>query len=440
MSSPATPDTVNLFKECYGELQDILPQDFMLQEDIPFSEAGKVGEKFVEAVVLTNETGWSILGSEAVALTINPAIAGAVQQCEITPYQTVLASLVPWGMISRTQGNKQAFYSVTKHTVRNNLRSHGKLLEIIRIYGQSDNLLGRVSYYTGQYRGQAFTNGAGTVNSLAFVGGVNAANKLILMQKGDFAAGIWVGTEGAIVNQIDSAGTVVNTGKLVSVEPIYGYIQVDFAPTAATAISGAGSYRICFQGQEEARDAPGIMKIMSTTGTLFGISTSRYSLWKGNAINLGGSVKLQMSNVQDAIAQAVARGGLDGDIDLYVNPRSWARLITTESGLRVYDESYKSSKAETGFQSIVFWSQTGRITVKAHRFVMEGTALGMHLPDWTRSGSAEISFTVPGSPQELIFPLHDQTAWAFRSFSDQYMFCHAPAKSFFLYGIDDEAA
>lgn len=437
MTSPATPDTVNLFKECYGELQDILPQDFMLQEDIPFSEAGKVGEKFVEAVVLTNETGWSILGSEAVAMTINPAIAGAVQQCEITPYQTVLASLVPWGMISRTQGNKQAFYSVTKHTVRNNIRSHSKLLEIIRLYGQSDNLLGRVSYYTGTYRGAAFTNGSGTVNGLAFVNGVNAANKLILMQKGDFAAGIWVGTEGAIVNEIDVSGNIVQSGKVLSVDPIYGYIGVDFTPTVASSV---GSHRICFQGQEEARDAPGIVKIMSTTGTLFGISTTKYSLWKGNAINLGGAVKLQLANVQDAIAQAVARGGLDGDIDLYVNPRSWARMITSESALRVYDESYKSNKAENGFQSIVFWSQTGRITVKAHRFVMEGIAVGLHLPDWTRSGSAEISFTVPGSPQELIFPLHDQTAWAFRSYSDQYMFCHAPAKSFYMYGIDDEAA
>jgi hypothetical protein len=436
MTSPATPSTVDLFKECYGELQDILPQDFMLQEDIPFSEAGKVGDKFVEAVVLTNETGWSILGSEAVAMTINPAIAGAVQQCEITPYQTVLASLVPWGMISRTNNNKTAFYSVTKHTVRNNLRSHGKLLEIIRIYGQSDNLLGRTSFYTGQYRGQAFTNGTGTVNGVAFTNGINAASKLILMNKGDFAAGIWVGTEGAIVNQIDVSGNVVASGKLMSVDPVYGYIGVDFTPVAATSL---GSHRICFQGQEEARDAPGIIKIMSTSGLLFGISTSKYSLWKGNALNLN-NVKLAMGGVQDAIAVAVARGGLDGDIDLYVNPRTWARLITTESGLREYDSSYKSSKAETGFQSIVFWSQTGRITVKAHRFVMEGVALGMHLPDWTRSGSAEISFTVPGSPQELIYPLQDQTAWAFRSFSDQYMFCHAPAKSFFLYGIDDEAA
>ncbi len=144
--------------------------------------------------------------------------------------------------------------------------------------------------------------------------------------------------------------------------------------------------------------------------------------------------------MQNAVAVAVARGGLEGDLVLYCNPRSWARFSNTEAGLRVYDQSYQRSKAENGFEAIEFFSQTGKITVKAHRMIKEGMALGLHLPDWSRSGSAEISFKVPGMSDDLIYPAQNQNAYIFRSYADQYVFCRGPAKSIWFYDINDEAA
>ncbi len=437
MSAQSTPDVVNLFKEVYGSLQNLLPEDYMLQQLIPFNEKQKVGEKYVEAVVLTGENGWTLGGSSMVAFELNPAIAGSVQQAEVQPYSSVLASLIPWGVISRSVGGgAKSFFEATKHVVKNNLRSHGKLLEIIRLYGQAPGLLGYTSYYSGTYRGQAFALGTGTVNGIAFTNGVNAASKAILFEKGSFGAGMWVGSEGAIIQQVTAAGVVVGQGKLVSVDPLNGYITVDFTPTAATS---ATSHRICFQGQATAQEALGVVAILSTTGTLFGISTSAYSLWKGNQIN-NLAAKFTLANIQSGIAEAVARGALDGDIELLVNPRTWARLVTTESGLRVFDSSYKSGEATNGFESITFYSQVGKITVRAHRMIKEGEALGLHLGDWSRSGSAEISFKVPGVAEDIIFPVQNMAAQAFRSYSDQYIFCHAPAKSIYWYNIDDEAA
>lgn len=441
MASPSTPDVVNLFKKVYGDLHNLLPEDYMLQQDIPFNEKQKVGDKYYEAVVLTNETGWTLGGSSMTAFELNPAIAGSVQQAEVTPYSTVLASLVPWGVISRSEGGgDKAFFDATKHIVKNNLRSHGKLLEILRLYGQSPELLGYVSYYTGTYRGETLTNGGGTVDvngtAVTFTAGINAANKQIVFNKGSFGAGIWVGTENAHVQQVSSTGAVVAEGKLVGVDPLNGVITVDFTPIAASSLT---SHRICLKGQGTAQDAIGIISILSTSGTLFGISTSQYSLWKGNAIDCL-AAKFSLQKVQDGVAQAVARGSLDGDIDIYVNPRSWARMVVTEAGLRSYDSSYKSSQAENGFENITFYHQTGKATIKAHRFLKEGEALGLHLPDWSRSGSAEISFQVPGINKEIIFPVENMAAYAFRSFSDQYVFCHAPAKSIYWYNIDDEAA
>lgn len=442
MSAVSTPDVVNLFKKVYGKIHDLLPEDYELQKDIPFSEKQKVGESWVEAVILTNEVGWTLGGSSMTAFELNPSSAGSVQQATVVPYSTVLSSVVPWGVISRSAGGgEKAFYDGTKHVVKNNLKSHGKLLEILRLYGQAADLLGYVSFATATYRGVAFTNGTGTLtvngNSVAFTNGINATTNWILFAPGSFAAGIWVGSEGVVVQEIDTNGIIVKEGKMIAVDPLQGAIQVDFVPTAASSVT---SHRIGFKGQATASDMIGIVNILSATTTLFGINTATYSLWKGNVVpNL--NQKLTLTGIQNAIAQCVARGGLDGDITLYVNPRTWANLIVTESGLRMYDSSYKPGQAENGFEAITFWSQTGKITVKAHRFIKEGIAIGLHLQgDWSRSGSAEISFTVPGIPGEVIFPLQNQAGYAFRSYADQYIFCHAPAKSFIITQINDEAA
>lgn len=440
MSQVSTGDVVDLFKNVYGDLQNLLPEDYMIAKDIPFEEKQKVGDKYIEGVVLSHEVGWTLGGNALENFTLNPAIAGAVRQAEVSPYMSVLASVVPWGVISRSAGGgKQAFFSGTKHIVKNNLRSHGKLLEILRLYGQSSEYLGSISYATATYRGVSFTNGTGTLSvngtNVTFTNGVNTSSKHILFQPGQFAAGIWIGMNGVLLEQIDSSGNVVASGKLVSVDALKGVIQVDFTPIAATA---ENSHFIGFQGMAAAKDQIGIHKILSTVGTLFGIPNTQYELFQGNIIDIG-NVKFTLSRTQDGVATAVNKGGLDKDLDCYVNPRTWATMVSTEAGARQYDDSYKPSGAENGFENITFYAQNGRLTIKAHRFIKEGHAAGLCRDEWSRSGSAEVSFQVPGIDKEIIFPLENQAAMAFRSYADQYMFCYGPSKSIFWTGINDEA-
>lgn len=436
MGASSNATAIELFKEVYGDLTELTPQDQMLSKDIPFSAKQKVGEKYVEAVSLTHETGFT-LSSSTDAFELNSPRAGIIRQAEVTPYLSVLPSLVPWGVMSRSAGGSQkAFYEATKFVVKNNLRSHEKLLEILRFYGQSDALLGYVSYATATYRDVSFTTGTGTLNGITFTNGVNTTTKNILLAPGQFAAGHWVGMEGCKVNQIDSTDAVVASGSLVSVNADYGYITVDFTPVAATSTT---SHRLCYDGQESGNDQIGIQKILSTnSGNLFNISTTAYSLWQGVTYSVGG--KLTLGAVEEAVAQAVNRGGLAGDLRCYVNPRSWATLITTESGLRSYDQSYGKDKFENGSQSITFYAQNGKIEIVPHRCVKEGDAFALHLPCWSRSGSAEVSFSVPGAPSsQLIFPLENQAGYAFRSYSDQYVFCNMPAVNIYFSGINDES-
>ena len=447
MGQLTAPEVVDLFKSVYGSGHDLLPQNYLLEKDIPFDQKQKVGEKYVESVILSNENGITLGGNGYDAFNINPAVAGAVKQIEVQPYSSVLSSIIPWSVISRSAGagdkeaQKKAFFSATKHIVKNNLKSHSKFMEIFRWYGQSSKKLGSVSYATATYRGVAFTNGGGALEhngtSVTYTAGVNTTSNHILMAPGDWASGIWIGSEGMAIEQIASAtGLVVASGKVISVDSLNGSIAVDFTPVAATA---ANSHYIGISGQAGLKEMVGSHKILSTVGTLFGLDNIPYPLFQGNTYNVNGAL-LTLQILELAVANAVNRGGLDGDIRVYVNPRTLAKMINTEAGRREYDGSYDVEEGKNGFKAIKFYGQNGTIDIIAHRFVMEGDAFGMCLPEWSRSGSAEVSFQVPGINKDIIFPLENQAGYAFRSFSDQYLFCYQPSKSIYFYGINDEAA
>jgi hypothetical protein len=66
----AVSDVVGLFKQVYGDLQDVTPTDQHLSKDIPFSQRARVGESYIEAVILSSETGITFSGSTS-AFTIN---------------------------------------------------------------------------------------------------------------------------------------------------------------------------------------------------------------------------------------------------------------------------------------------------------------------------------------------------------------------------------
>lgn len=431
---------LNIFKKCYGDITNLVPEGYPVLEMVDFSEKAKVGESYSEAVVLTNENGWTLGGTAGDVFDINPAKAGAVKQAVITPYSSVLASVIPWNVMSRSaSGGEKAFVDGTKHVVANNLRSHMSLLEVLAMYGQSSDLLGYVSYATATYRGVSLTTGTGTVGGIAFTNGVNTTSKAILMAPGSFASGIWVGKNGATVHELNASGTIVASGTLLSVDSENGILYVDFTPTAASSTT---SHRLCFDGMELAKEMVGIQKIISNTGTLFGISAASsggYDLWKGTTQALS-SVLLTFDRLQVIAAQAMNRGGLDQDVTVICNPRSFAKLINAESARRQYDDSYKTGKFENGAEEIVFHYAGGKMTIKASRYCKEGEAFGLVQDTWVRSGSAQISLKIPGLDKEVVFPLENSTAWAFRSFSDQYMFCRAPARNFYISGINDESA
>jgi hypothetical protein len=136
----------------------------------------------------------------------------------------------------------------------------------------------------------------------------------------------------------------------------------------------------------------------------------------------------------------VNRGGREGGLDIYLNARSWADVVTAETNLVSHDSKYTPTKFVNGGEGAEYHSQNGKATFHSHRMVMEGDVFALCKPTWSRSGSAEASFKIPGMNQEIIFPLENAAGYAFRSYADQYMFCHRPADNCYFKNVNDESA
>jgi hypothetical protein len=457
MSQAATYN--GLFQRVYGKFNNLRVPGMMILDFIPFEGGASDGESYIEGMALTDESGHTWTGSGLALADINPANAGVVEQAEYKSYEYLLTSVIPWKVMSRTQGNEKAFKSATKYLVANNLESHARTLNDVVLYGQADGLLGHTAFMTATFRGVAFTNGTGTLNGIAFTNGVNVASRAVLFNLGEFAPGLFVGREGTTFVQIErSSGNVVFESRLESVNVENGYVT--FKDGTVVAASSLTSHYWGIKGMEDTTKLmPGIIKIISTqTGPLFGIETSKYSRYKGIVIAGGGpnaGVKLTFGRILDGIAYAANKGlGTPSKVEqmVFMNNLAWANVLDDQMAYRRFDDSYKISNLEVGANMITFHSQIGTTKLVPSSIIKEGQAVGLCKPmsaseggenvpnrHWYRGGSSEMSFKVPGADGQLIKLLDNQTGYKYTSRSDQFVACRVPGYQIFWTGYNWEA-
>lgn len=442
---------VNILHARFGKFIETLAKDaageLLLNKLIPYDAKAEVGDTYNEAVVLGAETGYSIIGNTTEVSDINPAVAGAVKQASVSASVTILRSVIPWSMASRSEKSEGSFVQAMKYVVRNHVLSHKRFLEILKVTGKDIvRGLGRVSYATATYRGVSLTAGAGTFATNQFgssitiaTGGVDTTNKYILLQPGDNASGYWSGMQGMRIKQVTSAQAVVASGKVVGYDSFNGIIKVDFTPVAATS---AGSHYLCLDGMESQLEFAGVRKILTNTGSLFGISASTYNLWRAYQSDLA-ATKLTFAKLISRISDIINQSGASGTFDVLVNSRSFATLVSDESALRSYDSSYSPEKYQRGARSLEFTVGEASIRLRSYRYVMEGDCFILNDVEssWICSGSSDVAMSIPGLPlDKLVVQLQDQSGVAFHTFADTYLLCREPAKQGIITGINDESA
>lgn len=274
------------------------------------------------------------------------------------------------------------------------LRSMAKKLEIEMLYGQV---------------------GYGTVAS--------SSGATITITTAEWAPGIWAGAEGMPIEVRDSTGATSRGEAVV--------VSVDMDARTVTlnvALSGLTAGDVIWHKGAYGNEFPGIHKILTiSSGTLFNINVGTYNLFRGNQYSAS-SAALSFSKLNQAAARAVEKG-LDSKLLALVNPRGWANMLNDQAALRRFDSSYSKDKTEVGSKGILFHSQNGEIEIEPSIYVKEGYAYLLDIEGWFRVGSTDMTFKRPGQGEEFFRDLENSAAYELRLYSDQAVFCMAPAKN-----------
>lgn len=397
-----------LFKDVYEDkIVNLVPESSVLQKRIKFVENDKrEGRLLHQPVLLALPTGMTF-GVGAVAL--NNPVASTMGDAQIAGAGMTLADRITYDVAAKAaSGGVRAFVEATELIVDALTQSMSKFIEIELMWGSdSHGTLGETTVHTG----------AGTVASLT-------------IDLAEWSAGIWSGMENINID-VYNAGVLVNTVAAIVVTAVNvatRVITVSGAAADITAINGLnGTALQLFPYLAFGQEMQGYFNILSNTGTIFNINAATYALWQSNTYSAL-STALNFGKVQSAVALATARGLME-DVTVFVNPRTYSNLITSQAGARRYDSSYKKSELENGTESLCFYGPNGKIEIVGHIFMKEGYAFILPLKRCQRTGATDLTFTLPGMPGEFFLQLPGFTAYELRCYTLQAAFLNSPAKA-----------
>ena len=423
MAGTTTTDLNGLFKQAYADqIENLIPEDSQLTRAIKFRGRDKMlGDKYNQPVIVRSEQGFTYSRPNNGTFNLNPASSMKTQNAVVDGFIILEQSGISYEAVARSD-NVNAFRNAVDLVMGDAMESFGRRLELALLYGQAATGLGQ------------------TTNQ---VGATTATTAVLSFATGQWSAGMWTPLEGAGLDVYNSSGVALNTAGAVtvsSIDVVNKTITVTGASGDITAIAGylngtgtGAVLRFYTAGTNGADEAVGIDKIMTNTGVLFNIDASVYSLWKANTYAVGGA--LTLAKIQAGVALAAQRG-LSEDVDIYVNPECWKDLSTEQVAYRMLDSSYSKSDVDNGFESLTFYSQNGKISVKAHKYVKEGEAFLFPTKRAVRIGSSDVSFNIPGTDNGQIFIQSPTTAgFTFRIYSQQSVLIEAPAKCVKFTGV-----
>jgi hypothetical protein len=264
----------------------------------------------------------------------------------------------------------------------------------------------------------------------------DSTHEVIAFSQASWSDGIWAGSVNSTVNFYNGS-SLISSGAdsiftITAVDPTNRTLTVTGSTTGCAALKLAvitnGTVCDVYFNGAKGNEMTGIDAILTNTGSLFNIDASVYDLWKSNVVD-NNSGKLTFLALQNAVAVAVGRG-LDSEVDVMVNPKVWANLITSQSGARRLDGSYKKSQMENGAEKLTFYSQNGTMNVVPSLYVKEGDCFILPMDHLVRIGSQDIEFMSQGIGGDEFFQyVPGYNAYELRLWTNQQIFLELPARA-----------
>ena len=402
-----------MHKEIYGDtVENLIPDGVKLIKDVAFAPAEKeLSDNYIQPVQLSHEFGFSY-GTGV--FTLNDSNAAQYEEAQVQGKFLLLRTAISYAGAARMSNNKKSFVKWSELVIRSMVNSIARRLEVQSLYGESDDGIGTIAAVAGAAGSRTFT-----------------------ITTAQWAAGIWAGSEGMELDAYADASPLVtkrNTTTALVVTAVdldardvtVSGLEAELATIVATDV-------LVFK-DSVGQQGNGIDKIITNTGTLYNIDASSFNLWQGNTFGAGAAA-LTFAKVNGAIARAVEKG-LESEVCTYVNPRTWTNLQSDEAALRRYNSSGDMRSAQTGPESITYYGQNGKNTIKPSIYVKEGEAFILPPKYCKRLGSTDVTFKMPGKTEhELYLQLPNQAGYELRCLTEQNFFIEYPAHTTKVTGI-----
>lgn len=405
-----------LFKTVYADtIERMVPEDTPLQKDFPFVSKKTMGKDF-QLPVRVRRSGGQTYATGATALTafsLNAASPGQMANATVTSQAYMKRVQVPYFTDFRSANAKQAFAEASDELVMDAKDAMHFDLESVLLYGQS-------------------TTGVGAIASVSAA----SSNCTVTVTAATWGAGLFTQAEGQLYDIYDST---LSTKRTAGGAATMNSIDVDSRGCVFACANGTDAGNIAvgdiilpygwYAGSSTWNTMAGMDKIITNTGSLFGIDAATYGLWKASSYSAGNQ-PLTMTKLGNACIKALVKGGR-GEVTAYVSPYAWSDINNDTTGLRRFTESTKS-EVELGTQRLKFYGPTGTIEIVAHICVKAGEAFVLQGKSWGRYGSSEPTFGYPGEGEggdrKFVMAVPDIAGYEFRTAWDQAVFCKNPAR------------
>jgi hypothetical protein len=409
------------FKEIYADNAEwLIKHSSLMTNLIGFEKKDAIGNAFNVSVNLTGANGVTYAGPTLDAFALEEAVAAENKNVQVQGYNIVNRAKIGYQAAASAMTSKQSFGSATKYLVKALLQETTSRLEEEFLYGQQG-----IGASIVQVAPVALGVITVTINaqdwSYIWVGKKNT--KIQCYQAGVLVAGTTYFT-------VQSVNTVNRTVDLL--ETVAGEAATLAAALAALGVGVKIDYY--FKGQF-GNSMAGLQKILTNTGSLFGIDASQYELWSGNTVNVAGD--LTFDAFQEGLAMASGKGGFMGKAIAFVSPNSWADLNGDQAALRQYDTSYKSSEGVNGFKALTFNAFNTEVEIYSHNLVKWGHAFMFPKDQVKRVGATDITFNNPldYENQKFFLELGDNAGAEIRTYANQAIFMYGPAQGVFFNNI-----
>jgi len=401
-------------KVVYGEGPiNAIPEVAILQAKVKFKQTERIAKAYNFPVILSSEAGVTYLAAGAGVSTLNDAIAAQLKEASVDANQIIIRGQMDYEAAAKAVASKAAFKNASELLVENLMETGARRLEMAFLYGQSPT-------------------GLGTADSSA---NASATSTVVTMLAAGWAPGIWAGTENALINFYKvSDDSLVSSGA----DAIFAITAVNFTDRklnvtgTATGIGaldtalGAGDCYIHWKGAKGVEPV-GLDKIITNSGSLFGISAATYSLWSGSSYGFG-SGAATTAKIINMAGLAVSKGGLMEEADILLSPKTFTNLSGTMTDLRRQNGGAKETEGIAGFETIVLMGPNGKLNLVPHPMVKEGECFLVPMKRVKRIGSQEFSFETPGRKGELFLHIADKNAYELRLYGAQAIIVETPAK------------